>query len=86
MNLEGKHTAIHFLTINDKLAGKDGGLFDGMMQDELHPTLKEYQLWPGALKPIFTELLGPQSATTMRHRRRGTPAGNRIEKRVESRK
>jgi lysophospholipase L1-like esterase len=50
---------IRFLNINDKLADKDGKLFDGMMGDRLHPTVKGYQVWADALKPIFTELLGP---------------------------
>jgi len=27
--------------------------------DRLHPTIKGYQVWADALKPIFTELLGP---------------------------
>ena len=26
--------------------------------DKLHPTIKGYQVWADALKPIFTELLG----------------------------
>jgi len=52
---------IRYLNINDKLADPDGKLFDGMMNasDRLHPTLKGYQVWADALKPIFTELLGP---------------------------
>lgn len=52
---------IRYLNINDKLADKDGRLFDGMMNplDKLHPTLKGYQVWADALKPIFTEILGP---------------------------
>ena len=50
---------IRFLNINDRLADKDGKLFDGMMGDRLHPTVKGYQVWADALKPIFTELLGP---------------------------
>ncbi len=52
---------IRFLNINDKLADKDGRLFEGMMVDQLHPTVKGYQVWADALKPIFTELLGPPS-------------------------
>ncbi|HLH43675.1 MAG TPA: GDSL-type esterase/lipase family protein [Bryobacteraceae bacterium] len=49
-----------FLNINGKLAGKDGKLFDGMMNpDKLHPTVRAYQIWADALKPIFQELLGP---------------------------
>ena len=52
---------VRFLNINDKLADADGKLFDGMMneRDKLHPALKGYQVWADALKPIFTELLGP---------------------------
>lgn len=52
---------IRYLNINRKLADRDGRLFDGMMnaRDELHPTLKGYQVWADALKPIFTKLLGP---------------------------
>jgi (4-O-methyl)-D-glucuronate---lignin esterase len=50
---------VRFLNINDKLADRDGKLFDGMMNDDkLHPAAKGYQLWADALKPIFEELLG----------------------------
>jgi Lysophospholipase L1 and related esterases len=51
---------IRYLNINDKLANRDGKLFEGVMNpDNLHPALKGYQLWADALKRIFTELLGP---------------------------
>ena len=52
---------IRFLNINDKLADGEGRLFEGMMnaRDQQHPTLQGYQVWADALKPIFTELLGP---------------------------
>jgi lysophospholipase L1-like esterase len=50
---------IRYLDINGKLADKDGKLFEGMMGDGLHPSLNGYQVWADALKPIFTELLGP---------------------------
>ena len=52
---------IRYLNINGKLAERDGRLYDGMMNanDKLHPTLKGYQVWADALKPLFTELLGP---------------------------
>jgi hypothetical protein len=33
-----------------------------MMNDLLHPTVKAYQIWADALRPIFTELLGPPAA------------------------
>ena len=52
---------IRYLNINDKLADRGGKLYDGMMNanDKLHPALKGYQVWADALKPLFTELLGP---------------------------
>jgi lysophospholipase L1-like esterase len=52
---------IRYLNVNAKLADGDGRLFDGMLNagDKLHPTLKGYQVWADALKPIFMELLGP---------------------------
>jgi lysophospholipase L1-like esterase len=51
---------IRFLNINDKLADKDGKLFEGMTnKDLLHLDVKGYQVWADALKPILTELLGP---------------------------
>jgi len=56
---------IRFLNVNDKLADRDGRLFDGMMNaaDKLHPTVKGYQVWADALKPTLTELLGPPAST-----------------------
>ena len=50
---------IRYLNINDKLADKDGRLFEGMTVDRLHLSLKGYQVWADALKPLLTELLGP---------------------------
>ncbi|HXG92023.1 MAG TPA: acetylxylan esterase [Blastocatellia bacterium] len=51
---------IRYLNINDKLADKKGRLFEGMAnRDGLHLDVKGYQVWADALKPIFTELLGP---------------------------
>lgn len=51
---------IRYLNINDKLADKDGKLFEGMAhRDALHLDVKGYQVWADALKPIFNELLGP---------------------------
>lgn len=56
---------VRYLNVNDKLAGPDGRLFDGMMNagDKLHPTVQGYQVWADGLKPIFTELLGPPAKT-----------------------
>lgn len=50
---------VRYLNINDKLADADGKLFDGMTKDRLHPSIQGYQIWADALKPLFTELLGP---------------------------
>jgi lysophospholipase L1-like esterase len=50
---------IRFLNINDQLADGEGRLREGMMQDRLHPSLQGYQVWADALKPVFTEILGP---------------------------
>jgi lysophospholipase L1-like esterase len=50
---------VRYLNINDRLADRDGTLLDGMTIDKLHPTLQGYQVWADALRPIFTELLGP---------------------------
>ena len=52
---------VRYLNINDKVAAGDGRLLDGMMnaKDKLHPTVKAYQVWADALRPVLTELLGP---------------------------
>jgi lysophospholipase L1-like esterase len=56
--------AIRYVNVNAQLADKDGRLLDGMMNaDKLHPTIRAYQIWADALKPIFTEILGPPAAT-----------------------
>ena len=51
--------AVRYLNINDRLADRDGKLYEGVMDDGLHPSLAGYQIWADALKPVFTELLGP---------------------------
>jgi lysophospholipase L1-like esterase len=51
---------IRYLNINDRLADRDGKLFPGMtIPDKIHLDVRGYQVWADALKPIFTELLGP---------------------------
>jgi len=57
-------TKVRFLNINDRLAGEDGRVVEGVLneRDKLHPTLEGYQIWADALKPIFRELLGPPAA------------------------
>jgi lysophospholipase L1-like esterase len=55
--------SVRFLNINDRLADKDGVLFEGMTVDKLHPSLKGYQVWADGLRPILSELLGPPAST-----------------------
>jgi len=51
---------IRYLNVNARLADSEGKLFEGMMNaDKLHPAIPGYQIWADALKPLFTELLGP---------------------------
>jgi lysophospholipase L1-like esterase len=55
---DGKKT--RYLNINDKLADKDGKLYEGMTnRDLLHLETRGYQVWADALKPIFRKILGP---------------------------
>lgn len=54
---------IRYLNVNDKLADRDGKLFDGISKDKLHPSLKGYQIWADGLKPILTDILGPPAKT-----------------------
>jgi lysophospholipase L1-like esterase len=66
---------IRYLNINDKLTGGDGGLRDGMFNaDKLHPTVRTYQVWADAMKPILTELLGPPAAQDHAPAPTGDPA------------
>jgi lysophospholipase L1-like esterase len=55
--------AIYFLNVNDRLAGPDGKLFEGMTIDKLHLTVKGYQVWADGLRPLLTKLLGPPADT-----------------------
>ena len=70
---------IRYLNINDKLADAHGILFDGMMNaaDKLHPAVKGYQVWADALKPIFTELLGPPATEDHSPPPTGDPSARR---------
>jgi lysophospholipase L1-like esterase len=69
-------TRIRFLTVNDRLADANGTLVEGVMndRDKLHPTLKGYQIWADALKPILRELLGPPTATDLAPPPTGDPS------------
>ena len=54
---------IRYLNVNDKLADRDGRLFEGMTMDRLHLSVKGSQVWADALKPVFQELLGRPAKT-----------------------
>lgn len=67
---------VRFLSINDRLADANGTLVEGVLneRDKLHPTLKGYQIWADALKPIFREVLGPPAMTDMAPPPTGDPS------------
>ena len=70
---------VRYLDINHKLVESGGHLFEGMMnvRDKLHPELKGYQVWADALKPIFTELLGPPATEDHAPPPTGDPSAKR---------
>ena len=70
---------IRYLNINDRLADGDGRLREGVMNanDKLHPTVRGYQLWADALKPLLTELLGPPSKEDRAPAPTGDPSAGR---------
>ena len=68
---------VRFLDINDELADPQGKLYEGMTFDGLHPTLKGYQIWADALKPILVELLGPPAAIDLAPPPTGDPSARR---------
>jgi lysophospholipase L1-like esterase len=70
---------IRYLNINTKLVNRAGRLHDGMMNanDKLHPTLKGYQVWADALKPLFRELLGPPAKDDHAPSPTGDPSARR---------
>jgi lysophospholipase L1-like esterase len=53
---------VRYVNINAQLARSDGAPREGVTVDGLHLSLAGYQVWADALKPIFTELLGPPAA------------------------
>jgi lysophospholipase L1-like esterase len=71
---------VRFLNINDKLAGPDGVLFDGVTVDKLHLSLKGYQIWADALKPLLRKILGPPSARDQSPPPTGDPSKSPVKK------
>ena len=70
--------AIRYINIHEQLAFPDGHLREGMANDGLHLTPKAYQVWADALKPLFTEILGPPASSTARRRPPATPAPRKV--------
>jgi lysophospholipase L1-like esterase len=54
---------VRYVNVNRELSLPDGHLREGMANDGLHLTPKAYQVWADALKPLFTEILGPPAAS-----------------------
>ncbi len=59
--------------------GSNGQLFDGVLneRDKLHPTIRGYQIWADALKPILRELLGAPGTTDFAPPPTGDPSAAR---------
>jgi hypothetical protein len=51
-----------------------------MNGDGLHPTLKGYQVWADALKPLLTELLGPPASVDLAPPPTGDPSARARER------
>jgi lysophospholipase L1-like esterase len=75
---DGKST--RYVNINEQLAFPDNQLRDGMANDGLHLTPKAYQVWADALKPIFTEILGPPATVDRAPPPTGDPSARKKEK------
>jgi len=68
---------VKFLNVNSKLADAEGRLFEGMMVDKLHPSLKGYQVWADGLTPLLTQILGPRAAEDQAPPPTGDPSATR---------
>jgi lysophospholipase L1-like esterase len=68
---------VRYLNINDRLADRDGRLFEGMTVDRLHLSVKGYQVWADALKPLLNELLGPPARQDLAPPPTGDPSASR---------
>ena len=52
---------VHYININDELAGSDGTLKPEVTNDGLHLVGPGYDIWAAAMEPLLTELLGPRA-------------------------
>lgn len=68
---------IRYLNINRWLADDEGRLYPGMTDpDQLHLTVKAYQIWADALSPLLTEILGPRATVDHAPPPTGNPGVN----------
>jgi lysophospholipase L1-like esterase len=65
---------VRYLNINAKLTDADGKFLEGMSPDRLHLSLKGYQVWADALKPVLKEILGPPGAEDLAPPPTGDPS------------
>ncbi|MFC1551332.1 GDSL-type esterase/lipase family protein [Candidatus Latescibacterota bacterium] len=56
----GDGKTVHFINVNEQMAGADGKLFEGVTDDGIHLSNMGYQIWADAMKPLLTEWLGPR--------------------------
>lgn len=52
-------SAVRYLDLSDKFL-VEGKIPDEVMPDQLHPSIKGYQIWADAVLPVITELMGIQ--------------------------
>jgi lysophospholipase L1-like esterase len=68
---------IRYVNVNDKLGDANGVPHAELFMDGLHPTVKGYQIWADALKPILTEVLGPPASTDQAPPPTGDPSAKK---------
>ena len=65
---------IRFLDIGDRLADPSGKLVDGVTVDGLHLSVKGYQIWADALKPLLEKRLGQRAEVDLAPPPTGDPS------------
>lgn len=68
---------VRYITLEKDLADAQGNLLEGMSNDGLHLTVKAYQQWANALKPIFRQVLGPPAAQDRAPAPTGDPSASK---------
>ncbi len=65
---------IRFLDIGDRLADASGKLKEGVTVDGLHLSVKGYQIWADALKPLLEKRLGQRTTVDLAPPPTGDPS------------